>query len=186
MSSARTVIVVLNWNGKEDTLACLRSLEALEASAIREILADPHLRIEGHILGEIPEMAPRGDRFPLGRHADDLAAQWRQDSRVAEAITGDLLGSQIEGDGFAPTVDLEGDLAAAALDAGGSSDADGDALSYDWALLYTPGLAFSGGEHTTWRKAASDAGCSEIRKFGVCLRLGGLAGVCENGQNPLG
>ena len=47
-------------------------------------------------------------------------------------------------------------------------------------------LAFSGGEHTTWRKAASDVGCSEIRKFGVCLRLGGLAGVRENGENPLG
>jgi hypothetical protein len=47
-------------------------------------------------------------------------------------------------------------------------------------------LGFSGGEHTTWRKAASDAGCSELRKFGVCLRLGGLAGVRENGENPLG
>jgi hypothetical protein len=47
-------------------------------------------------------------------------------------------------------------------------------------------LGFSGGEHTTWRKAASDAGCSEIGKFGVCLRAGGLAGVPGNGQNPLG
>jgi nitrite reductase (NO-forming)/hydroxylamine reductase len=45
---------------------------------------------------------------------------------------------------------------------------------------------FSGGEHTTWRKAASDVGCSDIKKFGVCLRLGGLAGVPGNGQNPLG
>jgi hypothetical protein len=47
-------------------------------------------------------------------------------------------------------------------------------------------LGFSGGEHTTWRKAASDVGSSEIGKFGVCLRLGGLAGVPGNGQNPLG
>ena len=47
-------------------------------------------------------------------------------------------------------------------------------------------LGFSDGEHTTWRKAASDAGCSEIRKFGVCLRSGGLAGVPGNGQNSLG
>jgi hypothetical protein len=44
---------------------------------------------------------------------------------------------------------------------------------------------FSGDEHTTWRKAASDVGSSEIRKFGVCLRAGGLAGVCGNGENPL-
>ena len=47
-------------------------------------------------------------------------------------------------------------------------------------------LGFSGGEHTTWRKAASDAGCSDIRKFGVCLRARGLSGVPGNGQNPLG
>jgi hypothetical protein len=47
-------------------------------------------------------------------------------------------------------------------------------------------LGFSGGEHTTWRKAASGGGCSDIRKFGVCLRAGGLAGVPGNGQNPLG
>ena len=47
-------------------------------------------------------------------------------------------------------------------------------------------LGFSGGKHTTWRKAASDAGCSDTKKFGVCLRVGGLAGVPGNGQNPLG
>jgi hypothetical protein len=51
-----------------------------------------------------------------------------------------------------------------------------------WGVM--PG--FSGSEHTTWRKAASDVGSSEIRKFGVCLRAGGLAGVCGKGENPLG
>ena len=55
-------------------------------------------------------------------------------------------------------------------------------LEFSTALL----LGFSGGEHTTWRKAASDVGCSDIKKFGVCLRAGGLAGVPGNGQNPLG
>ena len=45
---------------------------------------------------------------------------------------------------------------------------------------------FSGGEHTTWHKAASDAGCSDIGKFDVCLHVGGLAGVRGNGENPLG
>ena len=47
-------------------------------------------------------------------------------------------------------------------------------------------LGFSYGEHTTRRKAASEAGCSDIRKFDVCLHVGGLAGVRANGENPLG
>jgi hypothetical protein len=60
------------------------------------------------------------------------------------------------------------------------------ASAHPGAIEFKLELGFSDGEHTTWRKAASDAGCSEIRKFGVCLRAGWLAGVPGNGQNPLG
>jgi hypothetical protein len=45
---------------------------------------------------------------------------------------------------------------------------------------------FSGDEHAIRRKATPAGGCSDIRKIGVCLRVGGLAGVPGNGQNPLG
>jgi hypothetical protein len=45
---------------------------------------------------------------------------------------------------------------------------------------------FSGDEHTTRRKATPAGGSSDIKKIRVCLRVGGLAGVRGNGENPLG
>ncbi len=40
MSSPEIVIVVLNWNGKEDTLACLESLKALEGESHEILVVD--------------------------------------------------------------------------------------------------------------------------------------------------
>jgi len=40
VSSPETVIIVLNWNGKEDTLACLRSLRALEGESHEILVVD--------------------------------------------------------------------------------------------------------------------------------------------------
>jgi len=40
MSTDMTCVVTLNWNGKDDTLACLASLEEMEPRATRIILVD--------------------------------------------------------------------------------------------------------------------------------------------------
>ena len=89
MNSPRVSIIVLNWNGKEDTLRCLHSLEKLtydnyeiivvdndshdgSVAAVKSAFSDIQLIINDRNYG-YAEGNNRGIRYALKKHPDYLA-----------------------------------------------------------------------------------------------------------------